>query len=263
METRELERIRFTTRHFNDLQGLRYGVPLGLIALGGGLVLLGWGGPRLLRVLGSAGALALIFGAPALLPSTPSAPSSSRRSSPTRGSIRSRSTARPAPSRGWRCTQQVTPIARTFLVTGDPGGDRLRVLPGAPAQFRGPGERSAGSAPTDPGRNRDPQYAPPLHEPMGLPDRRPDPVAVHAARRLRADPVPPVRLLLPEPLDLARTPPVAESSLAAGVPAAEPRRSRNLPGLPRSPGWSDPAVPRPPPSGAGLSRDWPCSSAAP
>lgn len=39
MESRDLDRIRFVTRHFNDLQGLRYAVPLGLIALGvGGLI---------------------------------------------------------------------------------------------------------------------------------------------------------------------------------------------------------------------------------
>jgi len=33
METRKLDRIRFVTRHFNDLQGLRYWVPLGLLTL--------------------------------------------------------------------------------------------------------------------------------------------------------------------------------------------------------------------------------------
>jgi hypothetical protein len=38
----DLERIRFVTRHFNDLQGLRYGVPVGLI-------LLALEGPMLLR----------------------------------------------------------------------------------------------------------------------------------------------------------------------------------------------------------------------
>jgi hypothetical protein len=32
MVIRELERIRFITQHFNDLQGLRVGVPLGLIS---------------------------------------------------------------------------------------------------------------------------------------------------------------------------------------------------------------------------------------
>jgi hypothetical protein len=54
--TRELERIRFVTRHFNDLQGLRYGVPLGL-------VLLGWGSPGLLRAGLLLGAFLLILGA--------------------------------------------------------------------------------------------------------------------------------------------------------------------------------------------------------
>jgi hypothetical protein len=34
MEIRDLERIRFTTQHFHDLQGLRFGVPLGLAVLG-------------------------------------------------------------------------------------------------------------------------------------------------------------------------------------------------------------------------------------
>ncbi len=56
METRDLERIHFITRHFNDLQGLRYGVPLGLI-------LLSWPGPPLLRVAGLVGAALLALGA--------------------------------------------------------------------------------------------------------------------------------------------------------------------------------------------------------
>ena len=38
MEIQKLERIRFATRHFNDLQGLRYEVPLGLITLSCGIV---------------------------------------------------------------------------------------------------------------------------------------------------------------------------------------------------------------------------------
>jgi len=63
METRDLERIRFITRHFNDLQGLRYGVPLGLI-------LLAWQGPPLLRVAGAVGALALALGARRYYPRT-------------------------------------------------------------------------------------------------------------------------------------------------------------------------------------------------
>lgn len=55
METRELDRIRFITRHFHDLQGLRYGVPLGL-------VLLGWGGPPIVRTAAILGALLLAMG---------------------------------------------------------------------------------------------------------------------------------------------------------------------------------------------------------
>src|SRR5262245_29699940 len=56
METRDLERIRFITRHFNDLQGLRYAVPLGLI-------LLTWEEPPLLRAGGVLGAVLLSLGA--------------------------------------------------------------------------------------------------------------------------------------------------------------------------------------------------------
>jgi hypothetical protein len=57
MDVQDLDRIRFVTRHFNDLQGLRYAVPLGLIACGLG------GGPALLRVVLFAGAFLLTLGA--------------------------------------------------------------------------------------------------------------------------------------------------------------------------------------------------------
>jgi hypothetical protein len=56
METRDLDRIRFITRHFNDLQGLRYGVPLGLITLS-------LGGTTLLRTASFLGAFLLLLGA--------------------------------------------------------------------------------------------------------------------------------------------------------------------------------------------------------
>jgi hypothetical protein len=56
METRDLERVRFITQHFNDLQGLRYGVPLGLF-------ILAWAAPPLLRAVLSAGALLLMLAA--------------------------------------------------------------------------------------------------------------------------------------------------------------------------------------------------------
>lgn len=51
-----LERIHFVTRHFNDLQGLRYAVPLGLI-------LLGLESPASLRTVLFLGAVLLVLGA--------------------------------------------------------------------------------------------------------------------------------------------------------------------------------------------------------
>jgi len=56
MTARDLDRIRFVTRHFNDLQGLRYWVPVGLITLG-------WGGSTLVRAASLLGALLLALGA--------------------------------------------------------------------------------------------------------------------------------------------------------------------------------------------------------
>ena len=56
MQSRDLERIHFTTQHFHDLQGLRFGVPLGLFVLG-------WANPAFLRTVLFLGALLLILGA--------------------------------------------------------------------------------------------------------------------------------------------------------------------------------------------------------
>lgn len=56
MDARELSRIRFITCHFDDLQGLRSWVPLGILALG-------WAGPPLVRAVSCAGALLLLFAA--------------------------------------------------------------------------------------------------------------------------------------------------------------------------------------------------------
>lgn len=56
MEIRDLERIRFTTGHFHDLQGLRFGVPLGVI-------ILGWASPALPRLALFLGAILLMLGA--------------------------------------------------------------------------------------------------------------------------------------------------------------------------------------------------------
>jgi hypothetical protein len=56
MLTGELERIRFVTQHYNDLQGLRFAVPLGLITLAW------WGGPSPLRAVLLLGAVLLLLG---------------------------------------------------------------------------------------------------------------------------------------------------------------------------------------------------------
>ena len=64
METVDLDHIRFATRHFNDLQGLRYAVPLGLVtlALGGILHFASWPAFLLVPASGAAVFLALAAG---------------------------------------------------------------------------------------------------------------------------------------------------------------------------------------------------------
>jgi hypothetical protein len=103
METRDLDRIRFVTQHFNDLQGLRYWVPLGLITLG-------WGGPMLLRIALILGAILLMLGA-------------KRYYRDTFGEVE-RQPVDPIPVQIFgppisrlEGAQQVTPIVRHFLVT--------------------------------------------------------------------------------------------------------------------------------------------------
>jgi hypothetical protein len=63
MEPQDLDRVRFVTRHFNDLQGLRWAVPLGAVALslGGAIHFPGW--PAYAVLLTAAGALLLRLGA--------------------------------------------------------------------------------------------------------------------------------------------------------------------------------------------------------
>lgn len=48
MTPRDLDRIRFVSQHFNDLQGLRLGLPFGLILLGYGGLHLSWVWPLML-----------------------------------------------------------------------------------------------------------------------------------------------------------------------------------------------------------------------
>jgi hypothetical protein len=65
MESQNLDRIRFVTHHFNDLQGMRYLVPLGLLTLsaGGTTYFSSW--PMLLRCVFILTALVLMFRAKA------------------------------------------------------------------------------------------------------------------------------------------------------------------------------------------------------
>src|SRR5215210_1855316 len=128
MVTRDLDRIRFITRHFNDLQGLSVWVPLGLVALGVGapaplraVVLLG----ALLLTLGAKRYYRNTFGEVDLEPADSTAelcPASIF--SPAGQSSR---------IEGFR---QVTPIARHFLITVTLGQHPQVLL--EPAPFFGP-----------------------------------------------------------------------------------------------------------------------------
>ncbi len=64
MTARDLDRIRFVTRHFNDLQGLRYWVPIGLLTLSvGGTTYFANRPFLILRAAFFLAALLLFFGA--------------------------------------------------------------------------------------------------------------------------------------------------------------------------------------------------------
>jgi hypothetical protein len=64
METRDLDRIRFVTQHFQDLQGLRLWVPLGLVTLSlGGATYFSNAPWTVLRAVLLVGGLLLAFGA--------------------------------------------------------------------------------------------------------------------------------------------------------------------------------------------------------
>lgn len=62
MESPDLDRIRFVTHHFQDLQGLRYGVPMGLVALSGGVTAFFAGWPPTLLLLQAALVLVRVLG---------------------------------------------------------------------------------------------------------------------------------------------------------------------------------------------------------
>ena len=100
MELRNLERIRFVTRYFNDLQGLKHLVPLGL-------VFLGTAGPAWLTAVSFVGALLLAFGA--------------RRYYNTFGEVE---------------PPRVQPAAERYALSILPIGPAPRIAPGVPASQR-------------------------------------------------------------------------------------------------------------------------------
>jgi hypothetical protein len=114
MKTRDLDHIRFMAGHFNDLQGLRHAVPLGLItlALGGILHFASW--PVFLLVPAAAAALLLSLAAKRYyrqafgeVDSQPAYPA---------GELHSLSIYSPAgPTPRLAGFQQLTPVVRHFL----------------------------------------------------------------------------------------------------------------------------------------------------
>lgn len=139
MESRELERIRFTTQHFNDLQGLRYGVPLGLITLG-------LGGPALLRAGSFLGALLLILGARRYYKNTFGAVE--RPQIDLDSDLYPFSVFSPAgPIPRLEGTQQVPPMMRRFLVTLALAVALFSVAQAMPSSFKVEGEGALGGHP--------------------------------------------------------------------------------------------------------------------
>jgi hypothetical protein len=139
METRELERIHFTTRHFNDLQGLRYDVPLGLITLG-------LGGPMLLRAGFFLGALLLIVGARRYYRNTFGAVE--RQQVDLDADLYPFSVFSPAgPIQRLEGTQQVPPMMRRFLVTLALAVTLFSIAQAMPSSFKVEGARALGQHP--------------------------------------------------------------------------------------------------------------------
>lgn len=134
MENQDLERIRFVTQHFNDLQGLRIWVPLGLMTLG-------WGGPMLLRAVLFPGAFFLMFGA-------------ERYYRNTFGEVERQPVDPvpvpifgPGPISRLEGFQQVTPIMRHFLVTVALAVALFSFFQAIPPNFLVEGDESVGQHP--------------------------------------------------------------------------------------------------------------------
>jgi hypothetical protein len=139
MKTQDLDRIRFVTRHFNDLQGLRYWVPLGLVTLG-------LGGPALLRVVSILGAGLLMLGAKRYYGTTfgrverqPVEPAAELYP------VSVYSPAGPIPRLAG--VQQVPPLARHFLTTATLVMILFSILQAIPPSFQVQGQESLGQHP--------------------------------------------------------------------------------------------------------------------
>ncbi len=116
MESQNLDRIRFVTRHFNDMQGLRYMVPVGLIMLsvGGTIHFASWP----LFLLGSIAGGAFLLMPVARRYYREAFGEVEPRPAYTAGELHSLSIYCPAgPTPRLVGFQQVTPIARHFLTT--------------------------------------------------------------------------------------------------------------------------------------------------
>jgi hypothetical protein len=117
MESASLDRVRFVTRHFNNLQGLRYWVPLGLITLSGGGTTYFTSRPLvLLRAELLLGGILLMFGARRYYRRT-FGQVETRPVYPA-GELHSLSIYSPAGTISrLEGAQQMTPIVRHFLIT--------------------------------------------------------------------------------------------------------------------------------------------------
>jgi hypothetical protein len=139
MEPRDLERIRFTTQHFNDLQGLRYGVPLGLITLG-------LGGPALFQAGFFLGAILLMLGARRYYRQTFGAVE--REAVDLDAEVYPASVFSPAgPIPRLQGVQQVTPRMRRFLLTLTLAAVLFSVFQAIPPHFKVTGRESLGQHP--------------------------------------------------------------------------------------------------------------------
>ena len=190
METPDLERIRFITRHFNDLQGLRYGVPLGLI-------LLAWTGPPSSAAPASWARCCWRSGPGGT--TGPSARSRESRSTSTRSSIRRPSSARPVRPAARDAAAGHAGRQRFFVTALLAGVVFAYILALPPGNFVVQGDGSLRRTLLA----AEPVYAPPWLSRWAYSRTAERSMPPSMFRAVCADGLPPRRLLLPHPLALA------------------------------------------------------------